>query len=74
MPLPRAVTLPDTETVAAPPKSGEADAVAAVFPATIVFFRLAVSPKFLMPPAQVVQPVSVDVLLFLIREFSRLQN
>ncbi len=47
----------------APPKSGEAEASAAVFPATIVLFRLTGMPILLMPPTQVMQVVLVDLLL-----------
>ncbi len=60
VPKPLPIRLKELPAATAPRKSGEEAALATVFPATIVFFRLAV-PKFLMPPAQPVQVVSVDL-------------
>ncbi len=50
------IRLKELVAATAPPKSGEEAALATVFPATIVLFRLAVTEfTLLMPPAQVMQ-------------------
>ncbi len=60
VPKPMPIRLKELVASTAPRKSGEEEALATVFPATIVFFRVAVA-KFAMPPAQSVQLASVDL-------------